>query len=58
MCVIRTRYYLVDPADTDTRRRDAGQMEAAPATMPTPEPRAAMSLTRAAATEAEVIDGR
>ena len=51
---------LADGTYTDTWRWDtAEQMEAALATMPTPEARAAMSLTRGAtATDAEVIDER
>ena len=49
-----------DGTYTDTWRWDtAEQMQAALATMPTPEARAAMSLTRGAtATDAEVIDER
>jgi hypothetical protein len=60
MCVVRTHYYAVDPAGNDTWRWDtAEQMEAALATMPTPEARAADALTRGAtATDAEVAGGR
>ena len=51
---------MEDGTFTDTSRWDsAGQMHAAPAAMPIPEARAAMSLTRdATADDGETIDER
>jgi hypothetical protein len=51
---------LEDGTFTDTWRWDsAGQMQAALAAMPTPEARAAMSLTRdATAQDGEILDER
>jgi hypothetical protein len=55
-----TRLTRHDGTLTDTWRWDsAGQMQAALATMPTPEARAAMSLTRdATARDGEIVDER